>query len=127
MCSQRGGFPIIRHIEVHDLVGYLLLDVAIEPQLAAQIGEVFSASSTNTADDARADCGYSCSWLLDPGPRSFFYIRIFHPDAASYAEKALEKLLLQHEQQKKLEYNEHIVNVDCDIFFPPVFTTAGAA
>ena len=64
---------------------------------------------------------------MDPGPRCFFDIRIFHPDAASYVDKPLEKLFLQHEQQKKLEYNEGIVNVDCGTFCLLVFTTAGTA
>ena len=36
-------------------------------------------------------------------------------------------LLQQHERQKKLEYNECIVNVDRGTFCPLVFTTAGAA
>ena len=59
MCCQRLGFPTIHHNEVRDLVGYLLSEVchnvAIEPQLAQLSGEVFSATSTNTADDARVD------------------------------------------------------------------------
>ena len=39
----------------------------------------------------------------------------------------MKKLFLQHDQQKKLEYNERIVNVDRGTFCPLVFTTAGAA
>ena len=129
MCCQRGGFPTIRHNEVRDLVGYLLSEVChsvtIEPQLAPLSGEVFLAASTNTADDARADVRARGFWTR--AQDAFFDIRIFHSDATSYADKPLEKLLLQHEQQKKLEYNERIVNVDRGTFCPLVFTTAGAA
>ena len=65
--------------------------------------------------------------VFGPGPKTLFDIRIFHPDAASYAEKPLEQLLLQHERQKnQLEYNERITNVDRGTFCPLVFTTAGA-
>ena len=63
------------------------------------------------------------TWAQD----AFFDIRIFHSDAITYTDKPLEKLFLQHEQQKKLEYNERIVNVDRGTFCPLVFTTAGAA
>ena len=129
MCCQRGGFLTICHNEVRDLVGYLLSEVchsvAIEPQLAPLSGEVFSVASTNTADDARADVRARGFWTR--AQDAFFDIRIFHPDAASYVDKPLEKLFLQHEQQKKLEYNERIVNVDRGTFCPLVFTTAGAA
>ena len=99
-------------------------NVAIEPQLAPLSSEVFSATSTNTADDGHANVCARGFWT--PAQDSFSDIKIFHPNAASYAEKPLEKLLLQHEQQKKLEYNERIVNVDRGTFCPLVFTTAGA-
>ena len=127
MCCQRGGFPRIRHNEFCDLVGYQLSEVchnvAIDPKLARLSGEVFSVASTNAADYARAEvcaCGFG-TWAQDA-----FNIRIFHPDGKSYANKPLEKLFLQHEQQKKLKYNERIVNVDHDTFSQLFFATTGA-
>ena len=74
-------------------------------------------ASTNNADDTRADVRARGFWTR--AQDAFFDIRIFHPDAASYVDKPLEKLFLQHEQQKKLEYNERIVNVDRGTFCQP--------
>ena len=93
-------------------------------QLAPLSGEVFSASSTNTADDDCVDVRAHGFWTR--AQHAFFDIRIFQPDAASYAKKPLEKLLLQQEWQKKLEYKQRIVNLDRGIFCPLVFTTVGA-
>eukprot|EP00117_Sycon_ciliatum_P013925 scpid93969/ scgid2159/ len=52
-------------------------------------------------------------------------VRVFHPDAPSYAAKPLEKLLAEHERRKKSEYAERIINVDRGTFTPLIFTTAG--
>ena len=129
MCCPRGGFPTTRHNEVRDLVGNQVSDVcngvAIEPQLAPLSGEVFLAASTNTADDARVDVRAFGIWTR--AQDAFLDIRFYHPDAASYADTPLETLLLQHEGQKKPEYNERIVNVDLGAFCPLVLSTAGAA
>ena len=130
MCCPRGGFPTIRHNEVRDLVGELLTEVchavAVEPQLTPLSGEVFTAASANTADDARADIRARGFWTR--AQDAFFDIRIFHPDAVSYSARPLHALLLHHEQQKKLQYSERIINVERGTFSPlVVLTTAGAA
>ncbi|XP_065182324.1 fibrillin-3-like [Sycon ciliatum] len=129
MCCPRGGFPTIRHNEVRDMVGELLTEVchavAIEPQLAPLSGEVFTAASTNTAEDARADVRARGFWTR--AQDAFFDVRVFHPDAASYSAQPLDALLLQHERQKKLQYGERILIVDRGTFSPLVLSTSGVA
>ena len=129
MCCPTGGFPTIRHNEVRDMIADLVTevspDVSVEPLLAPLEGEVFRAASTNTAHDARSDVRIRGFWTR--AQNTFLDIRVFHPDAASYAKKPIADLLLQHERQKKLQYNERIVNVDRGNFTPLVFTTAGSA
>ena len=99
------------------------VDVAVEPVLAPLSGEVFVAASTNTADDARADIRARGLWTR--AQNAYMDVRVFHPDAPSYAAKPLEKLLAEHERRKKSEYAERIINVDRGTFTPLIFTTAG--
>ena len=120
MCCPQGGFPTIRHNKVRDMVGELLTEVchagAIEPQLAPLSGEVFTAASANTAEDARADVRVRGFWTR--AQDAFFDVRVFHPDAVSYSAQPLDALLLQHERQKKLQYGERILNVNQGTFSP---------
>ena len=127
MSCPTGEFPTIRHNEVRDILADLLtevcVDVAVEPVLAPLSGEVFVAASTNTADDARADIRARGLWTR--AQNAYMDVRIFHPDAPSYAAKPLEKLLAEHERRKKSEYAERIINVDRGTFTPLIFTTVG--
>ena len=142
MCCAKGGFPTIRHNEVRDVLVDLLTevcpDVAVEPLLAPVTNEVFVAASTNTNSDARADIRARDFWtraqnaffdirVFHRAQNAFFDIRVFHPEANSYQETKIEKLLLSHESQKKLEYAERIVHVDRGTFTPLLFSTAGCA
>ena len=73
-------------------------------------------------------CRWSCSWILDPGPTYLIWHQNFSLRWHIICRKAFGKAtLLQHEWQKKLKYNERIVNVHHSTFCPFIFTTAGAA
>ena len=58
---------------------------------------------------------------------AYFDVRVFHPEAKSYVEQDIDALLVHHEQVKKRQYGERIVNVDRGAFCPLVFTTSGLA
>ena len=128
MVCPFGNYPTVRHNEIRDLMGSLLSEVccnvAVEPRLAPLSGEVFEHRSTNISPEARLDvraCGF---WSRQED--AFFDIRVFHPNAESYADKSLQELFLRHERQKRLEYEERICNVDHGSFCPVVFSTTGA-
>ena len=129
MCCPRGGFPTLRHNEVRDLLADLMTEVsgnvATEPLLLPVTSETFSARTTNTSDEARADIRATGFWTR--GEEAFFDVRVFHADAPSYKGQDLDTLLVQHENRKKLEYGERIRNVDRGSFAPLVFTTDGCA
>lgn len=129
MCCPRGGFPTIRHNEVRDILADLLTEVshnvATEPLLLPLSGETFSAATTNTSNEARADIRVSGFWSR--GEDAFFDVRVFHPDASSYRDRCLEDMLKLHEDRKTLEYGERITNVDHGSFTPLVFTTDGCS
>ena len=79
MCCATGGFPTIRHNEIRDmreadLITEVCWDVAVEPLLAPLSGERFTAASTNTAPDARADIRARGFW--SHAESAFFDIRV---------------------------------------------------
>ena len=61
-----GGFPPIRHNEIHDATGHFLSDVChdvmIEPPLQELTEEVFTHKSANCQDGARLDVSASGFW-----------------------------------------------------------------
>ena len=128
MVCPCGGYPTIRHNEVRDFLAKqtseVCHNVAIEPTLLKLSGEVFTSRSTNTSDEARADVRAAGFWTR--GEDAYFDVRVFHPNAPSYATKTLPALFDHHERQKCLEYEERIINVDRESFCPLVYTTTGS-
>ena len=57
--------------------------------------------------------------------RTFFDVRITHPNADSNREKTLAQIYRQHELEKKRLYNERVLQVEKGSFVPLVFTTTG--
>ncbi len=76
MICHMGGFPTIRHNEIRDITASLLTEVchnvATEPPLQPLTGELFSARSVNTSNNARPDI--RCKRLLEQPPRCFFFL-----------------------------------------------------
>ena len=56
---------------------------------------------------------------------SFFDIRVFHPNAQSYRQTSIQNLYRRHEQAKKREYGDRIIEVENGSFTPLVFATTG--
>ena len=56
--------------------------------------------------------------------RSFFDVRVLHLGAESNKGE-LKEVCRRHEQQKKREYNQRIIEVEKANFTPLVFTTSG--
>ena len=82
-----GGFPTIRHNEIHDVTATLLSevchDVAVEPHLQSLEGEIFSYATANYRDGTRLDIVASRFWggrfersFYDPFTTSGFLIHM---------------------------------------------------
>ena len=128
MICSHGGYPTIRRNELRDLYVALLTEVchnvAIEPTLLPLDGETVTTLSTNTSPDAPADFRAIGFWTR--GEEAYFDVLVFHPYASSYLSRALTDLFKLHEQLKRLEYQERIVNIDRGSFAPLVFSTTGS-
>ena len=49
----------------------------------------------------------------------------FNPNAPSYRFQDLHHLYQRHEQEKKREYNQRVLEVEDGVFTPLVFSTSG--
>ena len=128
LTCKKGGYVSLRHNQVRDLEAHWLSDVCTgtytEPKLLPLSGERFSYKSANIADDARSDIVTRGFWsTMD---RSFFDIRIIHLGAESNKGDWREACK-KHEENKKREYGEGILEVEKANFTPLVFTTSGGA
>jgi len=126
LICPHGGFVIIRHNNVRDLIANLLSkvckEVTVEPKLLPITGEHLPTSA-NSSNGARSDVSARGFWT--PAQRAFFDVRINHPNAPSVRSQKPEAIFRNSENRKKAEYNWRIMNIDHGHFTPLVFGTTG--
>ena len=100
LSCKRGGFVIIRHNNLRDLIAEQLQevchDVKIEPQLEQITGEVING---NISAEARSDISARGFWVK--GQIAFFDIRVFDPNARRYTTRNLTQCYKSNETEKK--------------------------
>ena len=97
-------------------------DVRLEPHLLPVDPKIFQRQ-TNTQDDARLDI--SARGIYGTYERTFCDVRVTHPNCPSGVYKPLKEIYSSHEQQKKAEYEERVIQSEKGSFVPLVFTTLG--
>ncbi len=117
----------MRHNAIRDTFAYLLReakckDVRVEPPLLPVDPANFS-QNTNVQEDARLDI--SAVGVFAPFERTFFDIRVTHPNCDTNAFKTLSKIYEEHERSKKVAYEERVLQSEKGSFIPLVFTTSG--
>ena len=60
------------------------------------------------------------------GQNAFFDVRVTNPDSASQVNSPIPYILRKHEEAKKREYNERVMQIKQGTFTPLVFTTTGS-
>ena len=118
----------MRHNEIRDITAALSSEVCnsvtIEPHLQPISGEQLSGASANSQDGARLDVAMNGLW----GGRyekSFLDIRVFNPFAPSNRHTNLSTCYRKHENEKKREYEQRILNVEHASFAPIVLSCTG--
>ena len=86
--------------------------------------EILPGRSANTSADARLDIRARGFWRR--GQNSFFDVRVTNPDCASQVNSSIPCILKKHEQEKKRQYNERVMQIEQGTFTPLVFTTTGS-
>ena len=95
-------------------------NVVVEPELLPTSRDDVGG---NTAEKARLDIAAVGLW--SPCEKSYFDVRITHPNAESQVKKSIKEILLDHEKQKKNSYNDRVIHVERGSFTPLVFLTTG--
>jgi hypothetical protein len=126
LSCPRGGFPIIRHNEIRDLVANVLTevchDVAIEPPLQRVDRDLLPG--TNIQDGARLDVSASGVWG-GRFERTFFDVRVFNPLCKSNASLSIENSYKKHEMEKRRMYEQRVREVEGATFCPLVLSSTG--
>ena len=126
MNCNKGGFVSVRHDSIKNFEGQLLKqickDVQLEPPLQP-VGEVTFHKSANTKDEARLDVRARGFWR--DGQSAFFDIRTTNADNASQTNKSIKSVLRNHENEKKVQYNRRVIEVEQGTFTPIVVTVKG--
>ena len=128
LSCKKGGFVNERHDNIRDLLTSLLarvcVDVEVEPHLATLSTETFTKKTANTSDEARLDIKAKSFWQR--GQTAFFDVRVTHVNASSQQQQPdTAKIFRQHEQAKKREYMERVLQVENGSFTPLIFGTNG--
>ena len=114
----------MRHNALRDLNAELqqevCRDVVIEPSMIPVENEQVSGT---TADEARPDI--SSRGLWSTFERTFYDVRVLHPNAPSYQSTSIPALYRKHENEKLLKYNNRIITIEKATFIPLVYSTFG--
>ena len=122
-----GGYVSMRHNSVRDTIAFFLReakcrDVKVEPGMIP-VNATHYKRSTITQDDARLDV--SAVGVYSLFERSFFDIRVTHPNCASNEFKDLEQIYSEQVKAKKDAYEERVLQAEKGSFIPLIFTTSG--
>ena len=103
-----------------DLQKEVCKDVVVEPRLLPLENEEVEGTS---GDRAAPDISSRGIWSTFE--RTFFDVRVLHPNAPSYQSSTLSSLYANHEKEKMRKYNSRILTVEKGSFTPLVYTTSG--
>ena len=96
-------------------------DPELEPVLREVTGETLNHGA-NKVPDARVDIHALGFWERQIS--AFFdSVRICHPNANSYRDLTSKQIYKKHENEKKRQYAEIVMEIEQGTFTPLVFTT----
>ena len=124
---KRGGFVNIRHNNIRDfecsMLKIVAQDVQCEPTLQPVVNKTGYKKSAILVDGASLDVRARGFWRN--GQNAFFDVRVTNTECDSQQNSSLKAILRKHENEKKLEYNRRVMEVEHGSFTPLVFTTSG--
>ena len=114
----------MRHNNLRDLNANLqrdvCRDVVVEPQLLPLDQEEVSG-----AQGDRAAPDISSRGLWSTFEKTFYDVRVLHPNAPSYRSTDASQLYRNHEREKMAKYNSRVITVERGSFTPLIYTTFG--
>ena len=126
LSCKTGGYVSFRHDALKeteaDFLREICRDVITEPGLQPTRGDLLKATANNK-DQARLDIAATGLWSRFE--RTFFDVRVTHPNAPSNRNKSLKQLYERNETEKKVKYAQRVINVEKGTFCPLVYSTFG--
>ena len=117
----------MRHNALRDCEAMLMREVAKDVQTEPgmlPVGEnVQLKPGTNRKAQARLDISARGIW--SPCEKTFFDVRVTHPNTKKNRNRSLEQIYASQEEEKKNLYNDRVLQVEKASFIPLVFTTTG--
>ena len=127
LSCAKGGFVHERHDNIKNMLTTLLStvckDVMAEPHLITLTSEVLHKKTANRSEGARLDIKAKSFW--QHGQTAFFDVRVTHVNSKTQQQKDTKTIFRNHEQEKKREYLERILQVENGSMTPLVFGTNG--
>ena len=124
---KKGGFVAQRHDGIRDMLTSVICkvckNVETEPHLQPLDNERFNLRSANTSPEARLDIKAGGFWSR--GVTAFFDVRVTHVNSTSNQNKPTSTFFREHENEKKRQYLERVLEVEHGNFIPLVFGTNG--
>ena len=126
------AFPTLRHNEVRDLLVTLMSEVcsnvSTEPMLQPLKGEQFQLRTTSTDNAAWLDIKAGGFWSGNPFETTFFDVRVFNPHVDSNRNTtSITSTYRRHEQAKRRQYEQRVLEVEFSSFTPLVFSCTRSA
>ena len=126
LSCKTGGYVSFRHDAVRDVEAELLKEVCrnvkVEPPLQETRGDMLR-SNANTSAQARLDIAATGLWSRFE--RTYFDVRVTHPNAPSNRAKSLKQLYIRNEEEKMVKYAQRVVDTEKGSFCPLVYSTFG--
>ena len=127
MPCQLGGFVILRDNAIRYLEAELLSNVRKEIQIEPALIPLYSGDTltrtANSDENTKLEVSGRNFWRLLR--KSFFDVRVTHPNCPSHVNKPPKTILKQNETIKKTEYDERVREIENATFTPLVFSTNG--
>ena len=126
LVCKLGGFVIMRHDAVRDVEASLMREVCKDVQVEQLLLPANAAELNHRAisgPGARMDVVARDIW--SGGEKNYCDVNVTHANAESNIGKSMTQIYREHENGKKNDYNERVLNVEKGTFTPLVFTTSG--
>ena len=125
----KNGYTHMRHNGIRDTFANLMRnvcsDIELEPKLQPLEGESFDNRTTTTKDKARLDIKANGLWETRIN-RTFFDLKMFNPHSKS-CYRTIKEVYKLHGAQKRLKYEQRIVEFKNSSVNALVFATIGGA
>ncbi len=125
LSCKTGGYVIFRHNKIRDTNAEFLKEVCHDVKVEPELIPIHHSDhiSGNVSERARLDV--AATGLYGPFQKTMFDVRIFHPNCDSYKDRDIKSLYIQHEDAKRKDYEQRVIQIQKCSFTPLVYSTTG--